>query len=142
MSEKEEKVRERLSKEPGNPIFAEFAEYLRRKKDYAEALNVCFSGLSSNPSCHVGRLVLARIFYNLDYAPFAARELETLLRVTSEDESLRRLVLALNPMFVESEAGSTAKGNDTAKANSTVKANDTIIAETVFDMGSIDLLED
>jgi hypothetical protein len=130
MAAKEEKIKEKLLEDPGNPVFAEFAEYLRRKRQMADAMSICLSGLSANPSCHSGRLVLARIYYSLSYIPFASRELEFLLSFFPEDQSLRRLVLALNPTFTEVKEG-TSSGNA-----------ETLIAETAFDMGDLDLLDE
>jgi len=131
MAAKEEKIKEKLKDDPGNPVFAEFAEYLRRKRQMMDAMSICLSGLSANPSCHSGRLVLARIYYSLSFIPFASRELEILLSFFPEDQSLRRLVLALNPTFSDVR-GSVSAGNSA----------ETLIAETAFDMGDLDLLDE
>jgi hypothetical protein len=133
MATKEDKIKEKLLEDPGNPVFAEFAEYLRRKRLMTEAMGICLSGLSANPSCHPGRLVLARIYYSLSYMPFASRELEALLTVFPEDQSLRRLVLALNPTFTE------IRPDDRQLS---LGGAETLIAETAFDMGDLDLLDE
>ena len=133
MAAKEEAIKEKLLQDPGNPVFAEFAEYLRRKRQITEALSVCLGGLSANPSCHSGRLVLARIYYSLSYIPFASRELETLLTNFPEDQSLRRLVLALNPTYAEIKSGQNGVS---------IGMGETLIAETAFDMGDLDLLDE
>jgi hypothetical protein len=61
--ENEADLIEMLKADPGNPLFASFAESLRQEGRHQEAMAVCFTGLSANPSCHGGRLVLARCFY-------------------------------------------------------------------------------
>jgi predicted Zn-dependent protease len=132
MSDKEDKVREKLKQDPGNPLFAEFAEYLRKKQCDSEAITVCLTGLSNNPSCHLGRLVLARLYCSLGYIPFAARELETLYEANTKNESLARLVRLLNPTYQEKPTESS-RSKDTG--------NETMIAETSFDLDDFDLLE-
>ena len=69
-----------FASDPGNPLFAELADMLRQKGEHLKAIEVCLSGLSSNPECAKGRLMLARIYYERSYLPFAIGELKELAR--------------------------------------------------------------
>jgi predicted Zn-dependent protease len=62
--------------DPGDPAFAELADIYRQRGDYGGALDLCFNGLSANPSCSLGRAILARVFYERLQFPFAVRELK------------------------------------------------------------------
>lgn len=127
---KEDKLKAKLSKDPGDPLFAEYAEFLRRKQRKEEAYKVCFSGLSANSNAYAGRLVLARLFHDDGYIPFAVRELETLYQQSPENETVRHLLERLSPSF--------AADFHTPSEQST----DTMIAETEFDLGDLEMLED
>lgn len=87
----EESYKERLEQDPGDDCFVDYAEHLRLNKRYPEAINVCTAGLSANPEAHVGRLVLARTFYNSGYISFALREIKELLEACPESPVLKRL---------------------------------------------------
>lgn len=123
-----EKFKEILAENPGNPLFAEYAERLRVAGDHSEAMNVCLAGLSANPACHRGRLVLARAFYDRSYLPFAVRELEYLVRELPDNESLRKLLNKLSPQ-------GTAAPSQTGPA---VAAQ--TVAEAEFDFSDIELI--
>lgn len=87
----EQSYKERLAEDPGDDCFMDYAEYLRINGRHLEALAVCFGGLTSNPSALRGRLVLARIFYDAGYFPFAVREIEDLHRAMPENSAITRL---------------------------------------------------
>ncbi len=88
---------DRLKEDPGDPLFADLAEELRRGGELIRAMEICLRGLSANPACHKGRLVLARVFYELRYLPFALREIEELCRALPHSRSLQRLREKLSP---------------------------------------------
>ena len=90
-------IPELLRTDPGNPVFAEHADALREAGKPLEALQVCLSGLEANGSCHIGRLLLARIFFDLGHTSFAIRELEVLRQAVPSNVSLMRLVERLAP---------------------------------------------
>jgi predicted Zn-dependent protease len=90
-------VQTQLAQDPGNPVFAEYADQLRREGQYSEALEICYRGLSANPSVHRGRLVLARVYYEKLFWPFAIREVQQLQKDLPHSETLRRLLTALAP---------------------------------------------
>jgi len=117
-----------LLEDPGNPYFAEVSENLRKEGRYAEAYRVCFAGLSANPNCHVGRLALARLFYDQGFFPFAVRELEVLRSKLPENKTLLKLLMKLSPERVETPVAS--------------QVPETTLAEVEFDFREIDLLEE
>lgn len=122
-----------LGEDPGNSIFAEFADILRARYDYSRALRVCLSGLSSNPACAMGRLVLARLFYEQTYTPFAVRELIELKNKFPDNQSLEALLSKIAPQEVL----------DTEKVlhpSEEVEA-DGVVAEAEFDIDDIELIE-
>ena len=122
-----------LFNDPGNPVFADYAEVLRKEGKLEEALQVCFRGLSRTPSCHLGRLVLARIFYQSSQLPFAIREIEQLCRELPELSSINRLLKALSP---DSKLEVKAQG-ESAKSETPEKT----IAEAEFDFDMIAEME-
>jgi len=93
-----------IAKDPGNSLFPDFADFLRRRKEYDEALRVCLAGLSANPAQHLGRLILARLYYDLGFKIFAIREITELTRQFPESMTIRRLHEALSPEAVSSTA--------------------------------------
>lgn len=103
--------------------FAESAENLRRSGKLEEALKVCLQGLSANPAHHKGRLVLARVFFEMGYLPFAIREIEELCEALPESKSLQRLRDKLSPQPAEASGG----------------AEETV-AEADFDLDELDLI--
>ena len=88
---------ETLSEDPGNPIFAEYAESLRVKNELDKAMHVCLRGLSVNPDFHKGRLLLARIMFLKEYTPFVIRELEHLIKVFPDNKSIKKILTKLSP---------------------------------------------
>ena len=101
MNEKKKLIEE----EPGDPAFADVAEEVRREGRLDEALRICLRGLSESPSCSKGRLVLARIFFDMRCMPFALREVEELCRMWPENKALTRLRGKLTPERIEAKDG-------------------------------------
>lgn len=130
-----DEIKTLLQDDPGNPAFVDCAEELRRAGDLGEALEICLAGLSANPSSLRGRLVLARVFYESGYIPFAARELAYLRRARPESESLGKLceelgVEALQDSFADAMQVSPAQGDAE------------VVAETEFDLDVLESLSD
>ena len=119
-----------LRDDPGNPAFANFAESLLNQGKWSEALEVCLAGLSSNPSCHKGRLLLARVYFERNHLPFAVREVRELLDALPENKFIRRLLERLSPESAAS-SGHRTTGNT---------GEEKTVAEAEFDIGEIDLL--
>jgi hypothetical protein len=91
----ENAIRARLKQDPGDPTFADLAQSLRKRKKFEEARSICYRGLSSNPAAHRGRLVLAWIYYDEEYFPFAIREVLALRSTFPESDVVRKLLKAL-----------------------------------------------
>ena len=121
-----EEIAEILKSDPGNPAFVREAERLIRAGKLSEAQDICCAGISANPSAHRGRLLLSRIFYERGYLPFAVRELEELSNVVNDNKFLRRILEKLAPQL---KTRSSDEG-------------DRVVAETDFDIGDIELLDE
>ena len=122
-----EDIVEILTQDPGNALFIEYAEHLKRSGRVSEALHVCLAGLSANPAAHQGRFFLARTFYELGYVPFAIRELKELVRAMPEVQPLRNLLLKLEPEGASSALEAPA-------------AEEQTVAENEFDITEIELV--
>jgi predicted Zn-dependent protease len=83
--------------DPGDSAFAELADIYRRSGDYGGALDLCYNGLSANPECHLGRVVLARVFYERLQFPFAIRELRELAVLDPKNIFVSKLLSMLAP---------------------------------------------
>jgi hypothetical protein len=83
--------------DPGDSAFAELADIYRRGGDYGGALDLCYNGLSANPACHLGRVVLARVFYERLQFPFAIRELRELYLLDPKNIFVSKLLSMLSP---------------------------------------------
>ncbi len=130
-----------LQNDAGNPIFVDVAESYRSNGEMREALDVCLKGLSANPSCHLGRLVLARVFYERGDLPFAAREVRELCSQLPEIESLRRLFKSLAPDGQHEVPLSAQISSQPVPVKVEPSGNDTV-AEAEFDLDEIDILEE
>lgn len=86
-----------LREDPGNPAFPAYAESLINQGKPLEALEVCLAGLSVNPTCHKGKLLLARIYFERSYIPFAVRELQELRLALPDNKYITRLLERLAP---------------------------------------------
>lgn len=85
-------LKHKFRENPGDPIFAEYAECLRQVKRYSVAISVCLKGLTLNPTCDRGRLVLSRIYYDCGYRQFAINELSFLYQKYPENLYIERLL--------------------------------------------------
>lgn len=125
----EEDLRRIISEDPGNSAFAELADALRRSGRQAEAMDIALNGLSKNPGCHQGRLVLARLFFDRRQYPFAVRELEALQEALPESKTVARLLEKLSP-------GAKQK-LQSAKAAPVAET----VAESEFEFDTLDLID-
>lgn len=130
---KDKEFKRLLDEDPGDPVFAEYAEILRGKKQLDEALFVCLAGLSKNPSFHRGRLVLARVFYQKDYLTFAVREVEQLVSELPTNQSLRKLLAALSP--------SSGSPSVEAVESEPEQSDESTLAEADFDFEILEEIE-
>jgi predicted Zn-dependent protease len=86
-----------LEQDPGNPIFIDYGEELRKNGRHSDALLVCLRGLNANPSALKGSLLLSRTYYEVGCTSFAVRELKDLLRKLPDNQVIRRLLTKLAP---------------------------------------------
>lgn len=93
----EEESKNILIDDPGNARFVDYAEFLRKEGRLDEALLISLKGVSANPTLTKGRLILARVFYELGFHAFAAREIRELLATMPENGTLKRLLELLSP---------------------------------------------
>lgn len=116
--------------DPGDSAFAELADIYRRSGDYGGALDLCYNGLSANPECYLGRVVLARVFYERLQFPFAIRELRELALLDPKNIFVSKLLSMLAP----SEEGYFSSSDSVARPMAQ--------AEFSFeDLSAIDLFE-
>ncbi len=130
-----------LGKDPGDPSFADYAEHLRLDDKLTEALQVCLQGLNSNPSCHKGRLVLARIYYQQRFIGFALRELYQIADALPERRSIVRLIERLGGTYRSQFPDlKGAPGSDTISSSpaATVGTAKETVAEVEFDLGALE----
>jgi len=122
-----------LDNNPGDPVFVSYSDNLRIVGNLADALRICMAGLTASPDDVKGRLVLAQIFYDLGFLPFAIRELKELNRTLPDNESIKRLLSKIAPgeqKFRAADEPNPAHGEEAT------------VAEAEFDFDEIDLLED
>jgi len=99
--------------DPGNPVFVEVAKRLIEEGSLQEALGVCLRGVSQNPSLPVGRLALARVFYEMDLVFLAAREVELLSHELPHLKSLASLLDKLGYKHNSGGSLSMSEGDET-----------------------------
>ena len=76
MSDSLADLQREVSADPGSDKFPQLAKLLGEDAvRRAEAREICFKGLAAQPENHLGRLILARLFYLDGMYDFAAREL-------------------------------------------------------------------
>lgn len=119
-----------LKDDPGNPAFVDFAKELKNTGNLDQAQEVCLRGLSANPGAHLGRLLLAHLFYEKGYFPFAAQQIQILTRECHGVKSLARLLAVLSPDL---------KSGEVEPSSSDIGET---LAETEFDLSLIDEIEE
>ena len=125
-----------VNDDPGNPAFVDLAELFRTSERPIDGILTCLRGLSANPSCYRGRLLLARLYYESNFAPFAIRELAILYEELPDNKTIARLLSKLSNGQPDHEPRAGAHGID-QKPN-----KQEIIAEADFDFSDLDLIED
>ena len=104
------------------------AEALRKEGKLQEALMLSLQGLSALPGCLTGRLVLARVFYELGYIPFARREIEELLKADQDSAALKSLAAKFGIHLGEATPQSADR--------------EVVVSEADFEFNDLDLVED
>ncbi len=137
-----------LQEDPGDISFLGVAGDYREKGELLKAVVICLRGLSANPSYHQGRLLLARLYFELECLPFALKELELLHQDMPHIDSIGRLLERLSPgasnVADEPSSDSTYEQEapkDTPERSRPAQQEETL-AETDFDFDELDDLED
>jgi hypothetical protein len=99
---KEDELRLRVQQNPGDPAFADLIALLMARDAFGEAILVGLKGVSSNPDCHKGRLLLAHALFRAGCVPFAAREIGELITEFPDKVHLKNLLNRLRPDSVTS----------------------------------------
>lgn len=145
----EAELRALVDEDPGDGAFVELAELLFERDELDAAQRICMEGLSANPNNDSGRLLLARIFFEKRYLPFAIREVKHLSQNRPGSRALAKLLAALSP-GASNDAGDLRVG-DLAKAPSVAvdtsesaapPLSEETVAEAEFDFDDLDLIED
>lgn len=114
----------------GSAEFVANAESLRLEGNHLDSLLMLLQGLSQSPSNHPARLLLARVFFELECTPFALREVEQLARALPSNQSLKKLYQAM---------GGGELNARVAVAETVVV--ESVVAESEIDFDAIDDLE-
>lgn len=133
-------IPELLRADPGSLQFTEYVERFLESEKILEAIHISQIGLSHNPDCYEGRLLLAQAYYKSGAVPFAVREIEHLVAKLPENEHLEKLLAKLAPDRVSlTKAHSKKPGVDPVKET---KDHDETVAESEFNLDELDLLND
>ena len=119
-----------LQDDPTGENYVQLAQTLRKAGRFSEAMETLLRGLSELPDHAPARLLLARVFLQLGYRPFAVRELQELRSRFPENRPLERLFEKVAPDYLAGSADS-----DPSTMASTV-------AEADFDFDDIALIDD
>ncbi|HMO01576.1 MAG TPA: hypothetical protein PKD37_05465 [Oligoflexia bacterium] len=122
-----------LATDPGNPLFTEYARILVSKGRLQDALMVCLRGLSADSANHMGRLILAKIYFELKFYPFALAELRKLKSSFPESKDVKKLCTLLSGEAMENLSGDLASDKEATASD--------IVAEAEFDFEQIDLID-
>ena len=124
-----EDLEKAVAKNAGAPEFVTLAEVRRSEGDLKNAAHVCFAGLSADPGNHQGRLLLARVLFELEYLPFAVKELVDLKNAHPDSKALERLLEKLAPDQLVNQSSPDSIGEE-------------VIAEADFEFDILEELEE
>lgn len=120
----------KLRDDPSSDTYVELAQALRQSGRFLEALETLFKALTDAPDHAPARLLLARVFLQLGFRPFAIRELQELRVKFPQNRALERLLEKVAPDYLAGEGDSAASGKEET------------VAEADFDFDDIALIED
>lgn len=127
-----------LASDPGDELFVDYGELLRRTGRFGEALIVTLRGLSHSPDNVRARLLLARIYFELGCTPFAVREVRDLHSEFPERKFLRQLLIKLAPDEKVTAAPVAEPSESAPQASPTPQT----VAESEFDFEALEELEE
>lgn len=138
-------LEQQVKADPSCDAYVELAQLLSVKPESRiQAREVCFRGLTANPSNAMGRLVLAKLFYLDGMMEFCARELRQLRQISSAP-SLDKLLRALGE---REEAEKQCPGEQVSSAETAAKSSELaadeelVVAEADFDLDFSEAIEE
>lgn len=148
-------LRKEVKHNPSGPEVVELAlALIDSPESRGEVREVCFQGLTANPSNYRLRLLLAKAFYLDGYADFALEQLVK-LRDSIKVPSLDRLINAMGGSVKDSseERQANSEGNissgggvseekDEVKDHSDENEEDTVLAELDIDADFVDAYDE
>jgi len=96
-------IEEALKGDPTDPRFTILIKNYTQKGRYVDALLVALGGLSYCPDNYLARVLLARIFFELGFVPFALRELQVLRECVQDASTLDKLIDKISPIIKNSK---------------------------------------
>jgi len=137
MSETLADLQREVSADPGSDKFPQLAKLLGEDVTRrAEAREICFRGLAAQPENHLGRLILARLFYLDGMFDFAARELAE-IRSDASTPSVGRLLAEFGE-----RAEKYARKSPPASPKSAPKEDEGVVAEISLDTEFIEAMNE
>ncbi|WKZ57933.1 MAG: hypothetical protein QY326_04500 [Bdellovibrionota bacterium] len=136
MQSPETEYTEILASDPGDEVFVDYGDYLRRTGRLNDALLITLRGLSHTPDNSRGRLLLARLYFELGFTPFAVREIRELQAEYPQRKFLRQLLLKLAPDEKLKEVSDSPVQPEPAS-----KSSSETFAEGEFDFEALEDLE-
>ena len=89
-------LRRRVDKDPASIAFAQLAEEYRRGGDHEQAVRICRDGLARHPGYLSAQVTLGRALMELGYYEEARRELESVLKVASDNLAAIRALAVIH----------------------------------------------
>ena len=136
-------IEKRLASDPGDPVFVLVAKALVEQGEIFQSYEILLAGLSSNPDCHEGRLVLAKLYFEQDFLPFCVKELRYIAEKLPNNKSVRRLLGKFgsdsNSLDNLSEKVDDLKASD---SSDTLSGSEETVAEMELGFDDIDLLDE
>jgi hypothetical protein len=89
-------LRRRLEKDPASIAFAQLAEEYRRNGDHEQAVRICRDGLARHPGYLSAQVTLGRALMELGFYEEARKELESVLKVASDNLAAIRALAVIH----------------------------------------------
>jgi len=122
MTQNIEGIPPELSADPAHESYFGVAQLLAGEAKLLEACGVLMRALDVNPALDRGRLLLARLYFEIGAPRFAAREIRELVQRNPQLKSLERLREALEPGVVLDPQAITKKFAEARFKSSEIEA--------------------
>ena len=136
-------IEKRLASDPGDPVFVLVAKALIEQGETFQSYEILLAGLSHNPDCHEGRLVLAKLYFEQDFLPFCVKELRYIAEKLPNNKSVRRLLDKFGSDSSNVEESQEKPSDLKASGSSaTLSSSEETVAEMELGFDDIDLLDE